>query len=70
MFKILCRDMLPDFFSRVLDHILSTENFTKSVLTKLQEKPEMDVQLVDVFITNYIYVDPEIFSCWLEGLTR
>ncbi|CRK98577.1 CLUMA_CG012074, isoform A [Clunio marinus] len=24
---------------------------------------------VDVFITNYIYVDPEIFSCWLEGLT-
>lgn len=25
---------------------------------------------VDVFITNYIYVDPEIFSCWLEGLTR
>lgn len=25
---------------------------------------------VDVFITNYIYVDPEIFSCWLDGLTR
>lgn len=28
----------------------------------------MDV--VDVFITNYIYVDPEILSCWLEGLAR
>lgn len=25
---------------------------------------------VDVFITNYFYVDPEIFQCWLEGLTR
>jgi hypothetical protein len=25
---------------------------------------------VDVFITNFFYVDPSIFTCWLEGLTR
>lgn len=62
--------MLPDFIFDVLEYILSTENFTKTVLTKSQKKPEMDVQLVDVFITNYIYVDPEIFACWLDGLTR
>lgn len=24
---------------------------------------------VDVFITNYIYVDPDIFGFWLDGLT-
>lgn len=62
--------MLPNFLAKVLEQVLSTEYFTKSTSTESQEKVEMDVQLVDVFITNYIYVDPEIFSCWLEGLTR
>lgn len=62
----------------VYKSLAQTYQFAKSSESKQEKTREFNFLIflvllnmdVDVFITNFFYVDPEIFQCWLEGLTR
>jgi hypothetical protein len=60
--------------SNIRKHAKREINFVISVCFGNNKNFKISLKLnfhmdVDVFITNYIYVDPEIFLFWLDGLT-